>query len=217
MSVTDYIHQDWFDAARWLREFLIRPDPDAEPHEPWCGGGGIMSNGRCASCDAMRHPVVHQPFIQRPKVIEAMKAADDFMDEHHRVLHDQQRLQHEMRRKMADQTRRLERLDYETKRLKERVATKCVRCGCMTSNPSKFCHRCKVRADSEAQKLKFLEAHARPNHVAMYTGDGRVVSHGLPPAPSDARMKSCDKCGSAYYETTCPICRIGGITRKILD
>lgn len=219
MSVSDYIHPGWGESARRIRQFFREVSDSKGPrgvesHQLWCDSDKILEDGRCEGCNAMRQPVVHRPYVtrgeipaimQKPRQIEAARSyREDVVRSQH--------LQSEMERKLAAAQRRGEemrreidrikvRTQHETERLKARVTPSqpCTRCGARTNNVSKFCHRCKVRMTAEHEKTRLLESHS---HVAMYTGDGKVISHGLDSV-------QCKTCSAIYYlPGPCPWCQL---------
>lgn len=206
MSVRDYIHPGWADGARRIRQ-IFREISDSqgpvgvESHELWCGGEAIMQDGRCAACNAMRVPPVvrvHNPWLEPRKAIEAAKP-----DYYKNVLTQQHQIHDELHQKMEVQRRELDRVRRESDRLYERTrqgrVVSCIRCGRQTTNESGLCHTCKK------QRTEKFEPH-----VSLLLGNGRVMSHGMSPAPSDAVMKSCPKCSAIYYQTECPVCQLMG-------
>jgi hypothetical protein len=208
VSLSDYIHPGWEDGYRRVRQ-IIRQIGDSkrpvgvESHEPWCGGGAIMPDGRCVACNAMR-----QPKVNRSEIPPIMRLPD------YRTLEETKSLSHEMalkveesRRRVEASRRRIERMSLETKQLKasldRQTARPCRLCGAQTSNASGMCHRCKQRAE--------VKQKHEASHMAMDTGDGRVVSHGIQRVQiGDQPALQCKKCSAIYYDLgPCPWCQLG--------
>lgn len=110
-----------------------------------------------------------------------------------------------MERKVAAAKHRSEEMRREIERTKATIyaSIACQRCGARTNNVSGLCHRCKVRVSRYNEQKREIESQ-KASHVAMYTGDGKVVSHGAEPVSTQ-----CPTCSAIYYlPGPCPWCQL---------